>query len=109
MTRHFRVLIIGRANSGKTTILQKLCNTTEQPEIFDSKGNKIDTSVIAPTVQRGIHKIENELVFQSNPGFIFHDSRGFEAGGIEELSIVKDFIAQRSTLDELKRQLHVIW
>ena len=59
--------------------------------------------------QRGIHKIENELVFQSNPGFIFHDSRGFEAGGIEELSIVKDFIAQRSTLDELKRQLHVIW
>ena len=59
--------------------------------------------------QRGMHKIENELVFQSNPGFIFHDSRGFEAGGIEELNTVKEFIAQRSKLDKLKSQLHVIW
>jgi len=37
----FRVLIIGRANAGKTTILQKVCNTSEQPEIFDSEGNKV--------------------------------------------------------------------
>ena len=36
----FRVLILGRANAGKTTILQKVCNTDEQPVIFDSKGNK---------------------------------------------------------------------
>ena len=59
--------------------------------------------------QRGIHKIENELVFQSNRRFIFHDSRGFEAGSIEELNIVRDFIARRSKLDELGSQLHVIW
>jgi septin family protein len=37
----FRVLIIGRANAGKTTILQKVCNTTERPEIFDSEGKKV--------------------------------------------------------------------
>ena len=37
----FRILIIGRANAGKTTILQKVCNTAEQPEIFDSEGNKV--------------------------------------------------------------------
>jgi hypothetical protein len=37
----FRVLIIGRANAGKTTILRKVCNTAEQPEIFDSDGNKV--------------------------------------------------------------------
>jgi hypothetical protein len=30
----FRVLIIGRANAGKTTILQKVCETTESPEIY---------------------------------------------------------------------------
>ena len=30
----FRVLIIGRANAGKTTILQKVCDTTESPEIY---------------------------------------------------------------------------
>ena len=37
----FRVLIIGRANSGKTTILQKICKTDEIPEIFNSKGEKV--------------------------------------------------------------------
>ena len=37
----FRVLIMGRANAGKTTILQKVCNTAEQPEIFDSEGKKV--------------------------------------------------------------------
>jgi hypothetical protein len=36
----FRVLIIGRANAGKTTILQRVCDTTESPEIYrvDSSG-----------------------------------------------------------------------
>jgi hypothetical protein len=36
----FRVLIIGRANAGKTSILQRVCDTTESPEIYsvDSSG-----------------------------------------------------------------------
>jgi hypothetical protein len=36
----FRVLIIGRANAGKTSILQRVCDTTENPEIYsiDSSG-----------------------------------------------------------------------
>ena len=59
--------------------------------------------------QRGLHDIRNELVFQSNPGFIFHDSRGFEAGAIAELQSVKEFIAQRSKGTELGSQLHIIW
>ena len=29
----FRVLIIGRANAGKTSILQRICDTTESPEV----------------------------------------------------------------------------
>jgi septin family protein len=37
----FRILIIGRANSGKTTILQKICKTDENPEIFNSEGEKV--------------------------------------------------------------------
>jgi len=40
-TRHFRVLIIGRANAGKTTILRRVCNTTEQPKIFNPKGCQV--------------------------------------------------------------------
>jgi hypothetical protein len=36
----FRVLIIGRANAGKTSIMQRVCDTTESPEIYrvDSSG-----------------------------------------------------------------------
>jgi GTPase SAR1 family protein len=30
----FRVLIIGRANAGKTSILQRVCDTTESPDIY---------------------------------------------------------------------------
>src|SRR6266850_1706963 len=29
-----RVLIIGRANAGKTSILQRVCDTTESPRIY---------------------------------------------------------------------------
>jgi len=41
LTARFRVLIIGRANAGKTTILQRVCNTTEQPKIFNRKGHEV--------------------------------------------------------------------
>ena len=30
----FRVLVIGKANAGKTTILQRVCDTTESPMIY---------------------------------------------------------------------------
>jgi hypothetical protein len=49
------------------------------------------------------------MVFRSAPGFRFHDSRGFEAGGIDELNIVKAFIAKRAQANRLKDQLHAIW
>ncbi|KAJ8582234.1 hypothetical protein M405DRAFT_831015 [Rhizopogon salebrosus TDB-379] len=48
--RRFRILVVGRANAGKTTLLQKVCNTTEKPEIFDGKGKKIDVDVVKSSV-----------------------------------------------------------
>jgi GTPase SAR1 family protein len=39
--RKFRVLIIGRANAGKTTILQRVCDTIEEPEIYNKEGEKV--------------------------------------------------------------------
>ena len=30
----FRVLVIGRANAGKTSILQRVCETTESPIVY---------------------------------------------------------------------------
>jgi len=37
---HFRILIIGRANAGKTTILEKVCGVAQgtKPIIYDHNG-----------------------------------------------------------------------
>ena len=146
--QHFRILIIGRANAGKTTLLKKVCNSIEDPEIFSPSGEKVIESVafehrqfthlnqftinhrsIPPSCrshqrfdclshpdssslnvsQRGIHDIENQLIFRSNPQFIFHDSRGFESGSLDEMETVKSFIAKRAQSRELPEQLHAIW
>ena len=37
----FRVLVIGRANAGKTTLLKRVCNTTEEPSIYDEGKNLV--------------------------------------------------------------------
>jgi len=39
----FRILVIGRANAGKTTLLRRVCRTTESPTIRDRAGNKVAT------------------------------------------------------------------
>ncbi len=39
--RHFRILVIGRANAGKTTLLKRVCNTTDEPCIYDEKSNSL--------------------------------------------------------------------
>jgi hypothetical protein len=49
------------------------------------------------------------MIFEDNPGFIFHDSRGFEAGGAREVKLVQQFIEQRSKARNVNKQLHAIW
>ncbi|KAG1901161.1 GTP-binding protein [Suillus fuscotomentosus] len=105
----FRILIIGRANAGKTTILQRICKTQENPEIYNSAGQKIEPAVLMGSRERGVHKIENEMMFRNNPGFVFHDSCGFEAGGQSEFDEMKAFIASRSKEGRLNDRIHVIW
>ncbi|KAJ7939616.1 hypothetical protein B0H13DRAFT_2226253 [Mycena leptocephala] len=95
---HFRILIIGRRNAGKTTLLKRVCNSVDDPEIFTPRGKK-----------RGLHDIENELIFKSNPQFIFHDSRGLEAGSDDEMKKIKTFIEERAASSELSDQLHAVW
>jgi len=106
----FRVLIIGRANAGKTSILQRVCNTTEGPKILRllSQGNRKRIQLDA-TIERGMHNIEDELIFTNHTGYIFHDSRGFEAGGEDELKIVQEFVRRKSRESKLKDRLHAIW
>ncbi|KAI6146812.1 hypothetical protein BKA82DRAFT_1005948, partial [Pisolithus tinctorius] len=106
----FRILVMGRANAGKTTILQRVCNTTDQPEIFDGKGKKVDTGAVRGSLGvSGYHNIEDELVFKSNPHFVFHDSCGFEAGSEEEFDEMKKFVADQAKATKLERRIHAIW
>ncbi|KAF7343565.1 GTP-binding protein [Mycena sanguinolenta] len=106
---HFRILIIGRANAGKTTILKKMCNSVEDPEIYDPSGDKIDPEIVKESAERGLHDIDNQLIFKSNPQLVFHDSRGFEGGSADEIQKVTDFIEYRAKTNELSKQLHAIW
>ncbi|KAN0137719.1 hypothetical protein V8E53_004475 [Lactarius tabidus] len=105
----FRVLIIGRANAGKTSILQRVCETTDSPVIYRRTGDDKKKIRLDPSMYRGEHSIEDELVFANHKGYIFHDSCGFEAGSDQELKIVQRFVRQRTTQIKLKDRLHAIW
>jgi GTPase SAR1 family protein len=105
----FRILVIGNANAGKTTIMKTVCHAQgRDPVCLDDKGNKIDLD-LEPSVSRGEHDIGHQFQYPTAHGFVFHDSRGFEAGGADELKKVKDFIEIRAKSEQLKDQLHVIW
>ncbi|KAF8341095.1 hypothetical protein F5887DRAFT_888141, partial [Amanita rubescens] len=105
---HFRILVIGRANAGKTTILEKVCGIAKgtKPIICDKDGNQLEQSVIhlMPSLGRGMHDIWHQI---THPGsnFVFHDSQGFESGSTEELEIAWKFIEKKSAETELKNQL----
>jgi hypothetical protein len=60
-------------------------------------------------VQRGEHNIDLELSFSNHNGYVFHDSRGFEAGDDGELKIVQEFVRRRSQEGSLNDRLHAIW
>ncbi|KAI6137562.1 hypothetical protein BKA82DRAFT_4286874 [Pisolithus tinctorius] len=105
----FRILVMGRANAGKTTILQRVCSSTENPEIFDGKGNKIEGDVVQGTLKRGVHKIEHELVFRSNLGLVFHDSGGFEAGSTRQFDEMSKFVVYHGATTRVNERIHAIW
>ncbi|KIO06051.1 hypothetical protein M404DRAFT_999271 [Pisolithus tinctorius Marx 270] len=94
----FRVLVIGRGNAGKMTILQRVCNSVDEPDVFDEEGKK-----------HGYHEIKHELVFKSNPGFVFHDSPGFEAGSAKQFEEMKRFVMDHAVERTLKKHIHAIW
>ncbi|KAH8991763.1 hypothetical protein EDB86DRAFT_2806460 [Lactarius hatsudake] len=102
----FRVLIIGRANAGKTSILQRVCDTTESPIIY--RGNP-GRNVTVRGLGRGEHNIDDEVVFSNHKGYIFHDSRGIESGSIYELGILQEFIRRKCSETRLGDRLHAIW
>ncbi|KAJ7882019.1 hypothetical protein B0H14DRAFT_1491890 [Mycena olivaceomarginata] len=109
----FRVLIAGRANAGKTSILQRVCDTTESPKTYRVtvvEGEETRTEIhLDPSSERGQHDISDELEFTNYMGYVFHDSRGFECGTTSELKIIQDFVHDRSQRKRLQERLHAIW
>ena len=133
----FRVLVLGRANAGKTSVLQRVCDTTASPKIYrggeEVRGTNLvcesdltaDSSnlnrrwmlvilvllFICPltSCQRGEHTIDDELVFSNHTSYVFHDSRGIESGGTEELETLRRFIGRKCGEKELQKKLHAIW
>ncbi|KAH9035833.1 GTP-binding protein [Lactarius hengduanensis] len=104
----FRVLIIGRANAGKTSILQRICETTESPIIY-RRGDDSDEEVkLDPTMDRGEHSIDDQLVFSNHTGYVFHDSCGIESGCTKELEVLREFIGRKCSEKQLGDRLHAI-
>ncbi|KAH9946978.1 hypothetical protein B0H21DRAFT_692809 [Amylocystis lapponica] len=102
----FRVLIMGRANAGKTTIVQKVCKVGPEakPVMYSENGFRV--CILAT---RGKHDINDQITYE-NSNFVFHDSRGFESASIKELEKVKKFMdAHSDPREPLRTRLHVIW
>ncbi|KAG9034768.1 hypothetical protein FRB95_012589 [Tulasnella sp. JGI-2019a] len=105
----FRVLLIGRGNAGKTTILKKLCGETDVPIVRDRRGNLVSpVDSLNPSSERGNHDIEHEITYPSREKFAFHDSCGLESGSDVEMQRIADFIARRAKMS-LENGLHAIW
>ncbi|KAJ7487979.1 hypothetical protein FB451DRAFT_1025474 [Mycena latifolia] len=110
----FQILVIGRRNAGKTTILKKMCGSDGSDlEIINVNWGKVASSTTMP--QRGMSDIENEITFKSNPLFVFHDSRGIEAGAEHEQNsplstkYLWNFLEKRSKETRIRDQVHAIW
>ncbi|KAJ7900832.1 hypothetical protein B0H13DRAFT_2664081, partial [Mycena leptocephala] len=105
----FRVLILGRANAGKTTILERVAGAAISEAEVRRGEELLPAQMIRSQSDRGLHNVDDEIRFPSRPGFIFHDSRGVEAGSAEELSTVQQFVENRSSATSVREQLHAIW
>ncbi|KAJ7804898.1 hypothetical protein B0H14DRAFT_3485779 [Mycena olivaceomarginata] len=76
----FRVFIAGRANTGKTSILQRIIVLSEEYIRLN------------PTSERGQYDISDELEFSNHKGYI-----------------IQNFVDDRSHRNRLQERLHAIW
>ncbi|KAJ7061187.1 hypothetical protein C8F01DRAFT_1139147 [Mycena amicta] len=80
-----RILVAGRANAGKTTLLRRVC------------GSSYQTGSDHPDVEI------------PHPSFIFHDSAGFEGATGPNLGLVKTFLHTRAAATKMSDRVHAIW
>ncbi|KAF9058634.1 hypothetical protein BDP27DRAFT_1432473 [Rhodocollybia butyracea] len=88
---------MGKRNAGKTTLLKKMTNSSDGEVILRNGDGKIvsEPGILEPSVERGGSHIEYEITYPSDSDYVFHDSKGMEAGSEMELKILRDFIDDR--------------
>ena len=66
----FRILIIGKANAGKTTILRKVCNAKPdvKPIIYDAEGREVNR--VPPKVYLENHVVLTQANKKPGPGVV---------------------------------------
>ncbi|KAF5353015.1 hypothetical protein D9757_012727 [Collybiopsis confluens] len=107
-----RILVMGKRNAGKTTLLHRMTQSSDgQFLLHREDGQLIDDpgSILAPALERGHSHINYEITYPSDRDYIFHDSRGMEAGSDEEIRVLKKFIKDKQDMKYLGQRLHVIW
>ncbi|KAI6138498.1 hypothetical protein BKA82DRAFT_4467081 [Pisolithus tinctorius] len=70
----------------------RLCNTTDQPEVFDGEGRKVDATGVEGSLGHGHHNIEYEMVFKSNPHLFFMTPVVFESGSEAQFKKMREFV-----------------
>lgn len=95
----FRILIIGKAGVGKSTICSRVFGIPpQQAGVSHYSVGTSRESVWHPITFRG-----------ANENLILHDSGGFEAGDLGCMAEITKFINFRKTQHHLSDQLHCIW
>ncbi|KAG6808444.1 hypothetical protein H0H92_004100 [Tricholoma furcatifolium] len=97
-----------RSNSPPVVPSDRVSSDDPAPPI-DPAPNINPTAEVRRADSRGNHNVHDEFTFKNNPGFIFHDSPGFEAGGEKELKTVMSFIEERAKCRDVMHQIHAIW
>ena len=73
----FRILIVGGANAGKTTILQRICNSTEEPEAYNNRGEKVWFTKLGYVTLLGANAINMQSGRSCDQGLQGGECRGY--------------------------------
>ncbi|KAG8866620.1 hypothetical protein FRB97_003839, partial [Tulasnella sp. 331] len=89
----FRILVLGRSGTGKSTLINHIFN--------------VDIANESDYIS-GVANINVAITSPQNDRLILHDSQGFEQGELANLHTVKDFIEKRNAMPDLQDKLHAV-
>lgn len=95
-----RVLVCGNTGVGKSSLINTMFGVTDDESNAPTKVSHRAT---------GRHDVREEITWKGRKDLVIHDSGGFEAAGVEEFSVIEEFIKEKSEETELDKRLHVIW